>query len=172
MERSAGRVRRVTSSRRAKGARWTRGRPQKKNNRGPPWWVGGSEYEKGPGPDLFSRCPMSDVFILYRYRYRLSCFCFWFLDSPHPPSRNAQRREKKKIEKKSVLGFWSNFLYELFDTIFCKALCSVFELPSPKNTRKRDKTKEVEEKLTSKFWSKFLIFFRHGLFAKIFLWCF
>jgi hypothetical protein len=33
--------------------------------------------------------------------------------------------------------------------------CSVFELPSLKNTRKCDKTTEVEEKLTSKFWSKF-----------------
>jgi hypothetical protein len=31
--------------------------------------------------------------------------------------------------------------------------CSVFELPSLKNTRKRDKTEKVEEKLTSKFWS-------------------
>jgi hypothetical protein len=27
---------------------YTRGR-QKKKNRGPPWWVGGSEYEKGLG---------------------------------------------------------------------------------------------------------------------------
>jgi hypothetical protein len=31
--------------------------------------------------------------------------------------------------------------------------CSVFELPSPRNTRKRGKTKKVEEKLTSKFLS-------------------
>jgi hypothetical protein len=37
--------------------------------------------------------------------------------------------------------------------------CSVFELPSLRNTRKRDKTKKVEEKLPSiflsKFWEKF-----------------
>jgi hypothetical protein len=32
--------------------------------------------------------------------------------------------------------------------------CSVFELPSLKNTRKCDKTKKVEEKLASKFLSK------------------
>jgi hypothetical protein len=31
------------------------------------------------------------------------------------------------------------------------AFCSVFELPSLRNTRKRDKTKKVEEKLSSKF---------------------
>ena len=34
--------------------------------------------------------------------------------------------------------------------------CSVFELPSLRNTRKRDKTKEVEEKLTSKNFVKIL----------------
>jgi hypothetical protein len=34
--------------------------------------------------------------------------------------------------------------------------CSVFELPSLRNTRKRDKTKKVEEKLTSKFFVKIL----------------
>jgi hypothetical protein len=33
--------------------------------------------------------------------------------------------------------------------------CSVFELPSLKNTRKRDTTKKVEEKLTPKFLSIF-----------------
>jgi hypothetical protein len=34
--------------------------------------------------------------------------------------------------------------------------CSVFELPSLRNTEKRDKTRKVEEKLTSKFLSIFL----------------
>jgi hypothetical protein len=34
---------------------------------------------------------------------------------------------------------------------FAKRFCSVFELPSLRNTRKRDKTKKVEEKLSSKF---------------------
>jgi hypothetical protein len=48
----------------------------------------------------------------------------------------------KKIEKKTVLDFWSIFL-------------CVFELPSLRNTRKRDKTKKVEEKLTSIFLSIF-----------------
>ena len=67
-----------------------RGR-QKKKNRGPPWWVGGSEYEKGLGSDLFFRYFFYRVFEL-------------------PSSRNAQKRDKKKFEKKSVLDFWSNFL--------------------------------------------------------------
>jgi hypothetical protein len=55
-----------------------------------------------------------------------------------------------------VLDFWSIVLLKLFDTIFSQnVFCSVFELPSLKNTRKRDKTKEVEEKQTSSFLSKF-----------------
>jgi hypothetical protein len=66
-----------------------RGR-QKKKSRGPPWWVGGSEYEKGLGSDLF-------------FRY----FFIVFLNSPH---RETPKNVIKKIEKKSVLDFWSNFL--------------------------------------------------------------
>jgi hypothetical protein len=31
--------------------------------------------------------------------------------------------------------------------------CSVFELPSLRNTRNRDEPKKIEEKLTLKFWS-------------------
>jgi hypothetical protein len=46
---------------------------------------------------------------------------------------------------------------KLFDTIcFPNVFCSVFELPSLRNTLKRNKTKKVEEKLTSKFLSIFL----------------
>jgi hypothetical protein len=48
--------------------------------------------------------------------------------------------------------------------------CSVFELPSLKNTRKRDKTKKVEEKLTSIFLSNFVseIFFDMDFLQKYF----
>jgi hypothetical protein len=62
----------------------------KKKSRGPPWWVGRSEYEKGLG---------SDFFLDFFYRvFEL------------PSSRNAQKRDKTKFERKSVLDFWSNFL--------------------------------------------------------------
>jgi hypothetical protein len=55
------------------------------------------------------------------------------------------------IKKKSrKIGF--GLLVEFF---LQNVFCSVFELPSLKNTRKCDKTKAVEEKLTSKFLSKF-----------------
>jgi hypothetical protein len=37
-----------------------------------------------------------------------------------------------------------------------KVFCSVFELPSLRNTRKRDKTKKVEEKLSSKCFVEIL----------------
>jgi hypothetical protein len=49
--------------------------------------------------------------------------------------------------------FVKTFRHDFF--IFLNVFCSVFELPSLKNTRKCDKTKKVEEKLTSKFLSKF-----------------
>ena len=49
---------------------------------------------------------------------------------------------------------------------FVKRFCSVFELPSLKNTRKCDKTKKVEEKLTSKFLSKFWDMFLTWTFCK------
>jgi hypothetical protein len=127
----------------------------KKKSRGPPWWVGGSEYEKGQGSDLFF-----DIFLIV------------FLNSPH---RETPKNVMKQISRKS--RFW------IFCRIFCKSFstrfflqivfCSVFELPSLRNTRKRDKTKNVEEKLTSKFVVEiFGKSFRHGLFVKIFLWCF
>jgi hypothetical protein len=48
----------------------------------------------------------------------------------------------------------SIFCKNLHDS-FVKRFCSVFELPSLRNTRKYDKTKQVEEKLTSKFLSIF-----------------
>jgi hypothetical protein len=47
--------------------------------------------------------------------------------------------------------------------------CSVFELPSLRNTRKSDKSKQkVEEKLTSKILSILWILFRHGFLQKYF----
>jgi hypothetical protein len=67
-----------------------------------------------------------------------------FLTSPH---REAPKNVRKTIREKVGFGFWSNFLTRFF----CKTFfCSVFELPSLKNTQKRDKTKQIEEKLTSK----------------------
>jgi hypothetical protein len=65
--------------------------PQKKKNGCPPWWVGGAEAKKGLGSDLF-----------------FSIFFYRVFELPLP--RNAQKRDKKKIEKKSVLDFWSNVL--------------------------------------------------------------
>jgi hypothetical protein len=47
------------------------------------------------------------------------------------------------------LGFWSNVSTRF---VLQNVFGSVFEFPSPKNTRKRDKTKEVEEKLISIFF--------------------
>jgi hypothetical protein len=53
------------------------------------------------------------------------------------------------------LDFWSFCFVKTFrDDFFCKTFfCSVFELPSLRNTRTRDKTKKVEEKLTSNILS-------------------
>jgi hypothetical protein len=63
---------------------------------------------------------------------------------------------RKKNREKVGFGFWVELFVKTFRHDF---FCSVFELPSPKNTRKRDKTKKVEEELTSiflsKFWGKF-----------------
>jgi hypothetical protein len=63
-----------------------------------------------------------------------------FLNSPH-------RETPKNVRKKSrTKRFWillSIFLQNVF--------CSVFELPSLRNTRKLDKTKKVEKNLTSNF---------------------
>jgi hypothetical protein len=77
-----------------------------------------------------------------------------FLNSPH---RETPKNVIKRFSRKN--RFWT------FGQIFCKnfstrfflqnVFCSVFELPSLKNTRKCDKTKKAEEKLTSKFLSKF-----------------
>ena len=77
-----------------------------------------------------------------------------FLNSP---CREAPKNVIKKKSRKS--RFW------IFGRIFCRnfstrfflqnVFCSVFELPSLRNTRKRDKTKKVEEKLTSNFLSKY-----------------
>jgi hypothetical protein len=76
-----------------------------------------------------------------------------FLKSPH---RETPKNVIKKNREKVGFGFLVEFFEKLFDTIFfAKRFCSVFELPSPKNTRKPDKTKKVEEKLTSKMLKKF-----------------
>jgi hypothetical protein len=74
-----------------------RGRQKKKTGDpvvgGYPGWGGGggSKYEKGLGSDLF-----------FRYLFTL------FLNSPH--RETPQKRDENKVEKKSVLDFWSSFL--------------------------------------------------------------
>jgi hypothetical protein len=127
-----------------------KGPPKKK--RGAAWSgrsrVGGSEAKKGPGSDLF--------FDIFSRVFELP-----------------EKRPKNVIKNREKIGF--GFLVEFFvkafrHDFFVKCFCNVFELPSLKNTRKRDKTKKVEEKLSmSKTFGKS---FRHGLFAKIFVWCF
>jgi hypothetical protein len=48
-----------------------------------------------------------------------------------------------------------------------KRFCTVFEIPSLRNTRKRDKTKKGDEKVNIEiFVDLFGKGFRHGLFAK------
>jgi hypothetical protein len=67
-------------------------------------------------------------------------------------SLTEKRQKRDKTRKKTLLDFFVDFLQKLFDTIFLQnVLCSVFELPSLRNTRKRDKTKKVEKRLTSEF---------------------
>jgi hypothetical protein len=86
---------------RGKAGAWAipRGR-QKKKSRGPPWWVGGSEYEKGPGSDLF-------------FRY----FFIVFLNSPH---RETPKNVINKNSRKS--RFW------ISGRIFCKNFSTRFFL--------------------------------------------
>ena len=95
--------------------------------------MGGSEYEKGLGWDLFFRYFFYRVFDL-------------------PSSRETPKNVITKNREKIGFGFLVEFFVKTF-------LCSAFELPSLRNTRKRDKTKKVEEKLTSNFlsifWGKF-----------------
>ena len=45
-----------------------------------------------------------------RTRVRFIFSIFFYRVFKLPSSRNAQKRDKKKFEKKSVLDFWSNFL--------------------------------------------------------------
>jgi hypothetical protein len=56
--------------------------------------------------------------------------------------------------------FCKTFRHDFFDFF-----CSVFELPSLRNTRKRDK-------INWNFCRFFGESFRHGLFVKICPWCF
>jgi hypothetical protein len=74
--------------------------------------VGSSEAKKVPGLVRF----FCEIF------YRV-------FELPSP--RNAKKREKKKIEKKSVLDF---FCREKIGFGFFVVFCGVFELPSLSNT--------------------------------------
>ena len=63
----------------------------------------------------------------------------------------------KTNREKVGFGFLAELFVKTFRHDFLQnVFCSVFELPSPKNTRKRNKTKKVEEKLTSKFFVEIL----------------
>jgi hypothetical protein len=79
---------------------------------------GGSEAKERPGSDLFCQYFFNGVF-----------------EAPSP--RNAQKRDAKKSRKISF-----GFLVDIFVKVFrhAKCFCSVFELPSLRNTRNRDKT--------------------------------
>jgi hypothetical protein len=70
----------------------------KKKNRGPPWWVGGSEYEKGLGSDFF-----------------FSIFFIVFLNSPHRETpKNVIKQIREKVGFRFLVDF---FVKKLFGTI-------------------------------------------------------
>ena len=66
---------------------------------------------KGP-PKKKSVTPVVGGWVKVRKRTRVRFIfsIFFYRVFELPSSRNAQKRDKKKIEKKSVLDFWSNFL--------------------------------------------------------------
>jgi hypothetical protein len=77
--------------------------PAKKRtkNRRPPWWVGGSEYEKGLGSDLF-----------------VNIFLIVFLSFPH---RETPKNVINKFREKVGLGFLVEFFVKAFrHDVFCK----------------------------------------------------
>jgi hypothetical protein len=75
-------------------------------------------------------------------------------DMPLPVTEKRQKNVRNKIEKK-WFGFLSIFRKHFSTRFFLlNLLCSVFELPSLRNTREHDTKKS--ENLTSKFLSIFL----------------
>jgi hypothetical protein len=71
-----------------------------------------------------------------------SDFYYFFLIaflSPKNVIKNLKNREK------AGFGFLVEFLQKIRHDFFVKRFCSVFKLPSLKNTRKRDKTKKSRE---------------------------
>jgi hypothetical protein len=107
-----------------------------------------SAAKKGPGSDFL--CVI--FFVVFFY-------------SPH---RETPKNVIKQNREKIGLGFLVELFVKDFVTVFFANLfCSAFELPSQKNTRKRDKPKK------NRFFGRnFGKSFRHGRFAKTFLWCF
>ena len=67
---------------------------------------------KGPPKKKKSVTPVVGrwVKVRKRTRVRFNFSIFFYRVFELPSSRNAQKRDKKKFEKKSVLDFWSNFL--------------------------------------------------------------
>jgi hypothetical protein len=63
-------------------------------------------------PKQKSVTPVVGGWVKVRKRTRVRFFfsIFFYRVFELPSSRNAQKRDKKKLEKKSVLDFWSNFL--------------------------------------------------------------
>jgi hypothetical protein len=105
--------------------------------------VGPSEAKKGPGSGFFS-------FFFYR-----------LFELPHRETPENVTKNREKIG----FGFLVDFLFSFFAISFSNVFCSVFELPSLRNTRKRD-FKKVEKKLTPKFLSIFWDFFSTWTFCK------
>jgi hypothetical protein len=73
----------------------------------PPWWVGGSEYEKGMAPDFF------------RYFYRT-----FFL---YPPRRETPKNVIKQNREKIGFGFLVDLFCKNVSTrFFCETFFVVF----------------------------------------------
>jgi hypothetical protein len=116
-------------------------------------WV--DQYEKGMGSNY-----------IFRIFYRV-------FELPSP--RNAQKRDKRKSKRNRF--FW------IFGRIFCvfstrcflqNVFFCIFELPSlrnptPENAIKQKCRGKTNTEIFVDFFGKS---FRHGLFAKICLWCF
>jgi hypothetical protein len=78
-------------------------------------WSKGPAHKKKPGT------PVVGGWVRVRkrdgVRFVSSIFFIVFLDSPH---RETPKNVIKKIEKTSVLDFWSNFLKNFSTLFFCK----------------------------------------------------
>jgi hypothetical protein len=80
--------------------------PLKQNNRGPPWWVGGSNAKKGPGSDFF-----------WEIFYRVFLL----------PHQETPKNVIKKEQEKNGFGFLVDFFVKTYQhDFFCKTFFVVF----------------------------------------------